>query len=468
MPRVSFIYPSVGRFPDTKYVRSWQMQPLSIAVLSALTPSSWERRFFDDRLETIDYDEPADLAAISIETFTARRGYQIAAEYRRLGVPVVVGGYHATFCPDEALEHADAVCVGEAEPVWTDILRDAELGCLSGRYEANRTGACHFAGYDRTIFEGKRYFKIALVETGRGCCFNCTFCSITAFHRHCYKPRAIDDVVAEVRAVKESTVFFVDDNIVGDFNRARGLFTALAALDIRWVGQASVNIAGDEELLDLMAASGCVGLLVGFESLNPEGLAGVGKQVNCVPDFAQALEGFRTRGIVIYGTFLLGLPTDTADTPRQATDFAEKHRLFMAAFNHVVPFPGTPLYDELSERGRLTHPKWWLSADYRFGDPPFQPDAASPEALREWCHRARCEFYGLRSIFRRALDRRANCRHLRRTGLYFMLNVLLRREIRQKRGLPLGLRAEERHAALPAQAGTDASGGSALDTGVAS
>jgi len=136
MPHVTFIYPCVGRFPDTRYVRSWQMQPLSIAVLSALTPAHWQRRFFDDRLEPIDYDAPTDLVAISIETFTARRGRQIAAEYRRRGVPVVMGGYHATFCSEEVLGYADAVCVGEAEGVWDRMLRDAESHTLAGVYRA--------------------------------------------------------------------------------------------------------------------------------------------------------------------------------------------------------------------------------------------------------------------------------------------------------------------------------------------
>lgn len=124
MPRVTFIYPCMGRFPGTKYIRTWQMQPLAIAVLAGLTPPEWERVFYDDRLETINYEQPTDLVAISVETYTARRGYQIADEYRKRGVPVVMGGYHVTLCPEEALQHANAVCIGDAEGVWCDILHD--------------------------------------------------------------------------------------------------------------------------------------------------------------------------------------------------------------------------------------------------------------------------------------------------------------------------------------------------------
>lgn len=444
MPRVTFVYPSVGRFPDTRYVRSWQMQPLSIAVLSALTPPAWERSFYDDRLEEIDYAAPCDLAAISIETYTARRGYQVAAEYRRRGVPVVMGGYHATFRPDEVLRHADAVCVGEAEPLWARMLADAGRGALAGRYESDRTAPSRYAGYDRTIFDGKKYLDLALVETGRGCGFDCTFCSITAFHRRRYKPRPTAEVVAEVRALREKTVFFVDDNIVGDFRRARDLFTALRGSGVRWMGQASINAARSPELLALMAESGCAGLLVGFESLTAEGLACVNKPVNRSVDYGAAMDAFRRSGIVIYGTFMFGLPTDTPQSAREAVAFALRHRMFMAAFNHVVPFPGTPLYAELEAGGRLTHPAWWLSSDFRFGDSPFRPRDGTPEELRERCHEARCDFYRMSSILRRALDRRANCRSLHRAGLYFLLNFLLRREIRLKRGLPLGVRDDPR------------------------
>lgn len=442
MSHVTFVYPAVGRLPHTKYIRSWQMQPLAVAALSALTSPRWERTFFDDRMEPIDFERPTDLAAISVETFTAKRAYQIAVEYRRRGVPVAMGGYHATFCPDEVLQHADAVCVGEAESVWPDMLRDAECGRLAGRYVHTGTTP-DFAGYDRSIFAGKGYFKIALVETGRGCRFRCAFCSVTAFHQGRYKPRPIDDVVAEIRRLQEKMVFIVDDNIVDDFDRARELFRALAELKIRWVGQASVNVARDRELLELMAASGCAGLLLGFESLSPEGLASMEKRVNHGLDYAAAAGELRKRGIVVYGTFMLGLPSDTPDTPVHAATFAVQQKLFLAAFNHVVPFPGTPLYTQMETQRRLSYEKWWLSDQYRFADVPFDPQCATPEQVREWCHRARRLFYSLRGILRRATDLRANCLGVRNAFLFFTLNLLLRREIYQKRGFPLGVRTAQ-------------------------
>jgi radical SAM superfamily enzyme YgiQ (UPF0313 family) len=442
MPHVTFIYPAVGRLPGAKYIRSWQMQPLAIAVLSALTPPSWRRTFFDDRMEPIDFDRPTDLAAISVETFTAKRSYQIAAEYRRRGVPVAMGGYHATFCPDEALEHADAICVGEAESVWPQMLADAQRGRLAGRYLHAGT-APDFAGYDRGVFAGKRYFKIALVETGRGCRFRCAFCAVTAFHQGRYKPRPICDVAAEIRGLREKIVFLVDDNIVDDFQRAADLFRALAGLNVAWVGQASVNVTRDGKLLDLMAASGCAGLLLGFESLSPDGLAAMGKRVNQGQDYVSAMTELRKRGIAVYGTFLLGLPSDTPQTSRRAVSFAVEQKMFLAAFNHVVPFPGTPLYAEMEAKQRLIYEKWWLSDEYRFADLPFDPECMTAEQVRESCHRARRSFYSLRGILRRARDLKANCRSWRKSMTFFALNLLLRREVLQKRGFPLGVRAEQ-------------------------
>jgi len=439
MPHVTFIYPAVGRFAGTEYVRSWQMQPLAIAALSHLTPRGWCRTFFDDRLEPIDFDRPTDLAAISIETFTAKRGYQIAEEYRTRGVPVVMGGYHATFCPDEVLRHADAVCVGEAEGVWHSILADAESGCLAGKYEP-RGSPASFTGFDRSIFEGKDYFNIALVETSRGCSFRCKFCSITAFHRGRCRHRPAKDVVAEIRSLSEKAVFIVDDNISGDLRRAEELFAALRGLGVQWVGQASIDITQRPDLLDLMVESGCAGLLIGFESLDGASLACVDKKVNQGVDYSHALAELRKRGIVVYGTFLMGLPSDSPGTVRQLTTFAIRERIFVAAFNHIVPFPGTPLYAQLQGAGRLPDAQWWLSDAYRFGDAPFDPECGSADVLREWCHDARRKFYAVASILRRAMDFKGNCGSLRKLTLYFGLNFLLRREISQKRGLPLGVR----------------------------
>lgn len=438
MPHVTFIYPSVGRNPGTKYIRSWQMQPLSIALLSSLTPAEWDRAFYDDRLEPIDYSKPTDLAAISIETFTARRGYQIAKEYRRRGIPVVMGGYHATFCPDEVLEYADSVCIGEAEGIWVDILHDASKRNLKDKYYSANVSKLSDTKPDRTIFEGKNYFKIALVETSRGCPNTCNFCSITAFHQGKYRSRPISDVISEINNVQADTFFFIDDNIAGNQARAEDFFSALMQLNITWVGQASISIADNEKLLDLMCASGCAGLLIGFESLSPENLIKIGKHINRTNDYSKALRTIRKKGIAVYGTFMLGLPHDSKQLLEQTISFAKDEKIFLAAFNHVVPFPGTPFYKNLSDTGSLTTEQWWLSPDYRFGQAPFSPECFSASELENLCFKARKNFFSLHSIIKRATNLSSNCNSLRKTILYWGINLLMLHEVGRKHGIPLG------------------------------
>jgi len=439
VPRVTFIYPCMGRYPNTKYVRSWQMQPLAIAVLSALTPPEWEQSFYDDRLEEIDYNEPTDLVAISAEVYNAKRAYQIATEYHKKRVPVVMGGYHPTFCPDEALRHADAICIGEAEGIWQQMLVDTLKGKLRGSYQAPMTPDLKSITPNRRIFNDKNYFFVTLVETGRGCKFKCDFCAISAFYKATYRRRPVSDVVNELKKLKKKFVFFVDDNMVSNTTNAKELFRAIKPLGIKWVSQGSLNAATDPELLKLMAESGCQALLVGFESLSAANITEIGKEVNKEVDYAEAIDKFRRNGILLYGTFMFGLPDDSVELLKDTVEFAKKHKLWVAAFAHTVPFPGTPFYERCRDEGRLLYEQWWLSDHYRFGQVPYQPWAMTAAELEEICHQARLNFFAWPSVFRRALDFNANCRNLTKTVLYLAANILMHREIPQKRNLPLGL-----------------------------
>lgn len=443
MRHVTFVYPCIGRFPTTKYVRTWQMQPLSMAVLSALTPDDWDRTLFDDRMEDIDYDKPTDLAAISIETFNAKRGYQIAHEFRKRGVPVVMGGFHATFCPDEVLANADAVCVGQAEGVWDEILDDANNGKLQGTYQSKlKSGLC--VKTDRTIFGSKKYLDIDLVETGRGCRFKCDFCSISAFYKATYRRRQVDEIIAELKELKSNVVFLVDDNIVADFSAAKELFRAMIPLNTRWVSQATVNIAKDKELLDLMVKSGCVGILIGFESLEEKNLCLMNKSVNDADNYSLALETLRRIGIRTYGTFVFGYKHDTSKLMRQTLHFAIEHKMFLAAFNHLVPFPGTPLYDYMGKDDFLKYKKWWLSDTYRFGQLVFEPSGEFTALdIQQRCMQLRRCFFSLGSIMKRAWDFKANSNCFEAAKIFLLFNFLLRHEIAQKFGLPLGLVEKE-------------------------
>ncbi|MCX6877293.1 MAG: radical SAM protein [Verrucomicrobia bacterium] len=439
MPRVIFIYPCIGRKPGQPQVRSWQMQPLAIAQLAALTPPAWERVFYDDRMEPVPSNAAADLCAISIETYSARRGYQLAAAFRQRGVPVVFGGYHASACPDEALRHGDAVCIGEAEGVWPRMLEDAAAGRLRGIYQSPQARDFPRGQPDRSIFAGKRYLPIQLLETGRGCPHHCEFCAITAFHGGSYRRRNVDDIVEELRGMRGRTVFFVDDNITAERRGLRELCEKITPLKVSWISQASIDVARDEELPHLLARAGCTGLLIGFESLDPARLQAMHKHTNQADDYAAAVSRLHRAGIAIYGTFVFGYPGDTAATFDAAVAFARRQRMFLAAFNHLVPFPGTELHATATSDGRLPVSAWWLDPEFRFGQTPLHTSPMEPRALVEACVRARRQFYSWPGIAARFANLRANGRSTRRAVMFWTLNAMLRREVAAKSGIPLGL-----------------------------
>src|SRR5262245_15895433 len=387
--RLTLIHPCIGRRRGKPYIRTWQMEPLAPATIAGLTPKGVDIRFYDDRTESIRYDEPTDLVAMSVETYTAKRSYQIASEFRRRGVPVVMGGFHPTLVPEEAAQYAESIVVGEAEGQWPQVLDDFRNGKLRSEYRQPRRPSLANLRVDRSIFEGKRYLPVGLVEAGRGCHFRCEFCAIQSYFANTQTRRPIEAIVDEIRRIKKPLIFFVDDNITSNMDDAKEFFRALTPLKVRWVSQASINAAHDEEFLRLIKASGCQGLLIGFETLNPENLHRMRKSFNLMHGgYEQALANLRRHGIRLYVTFILGYDEDNGDTMNETLAFAMEHNFYIVAFNHLTPFPGTPLYERLESEGRLLYDRWWLDPDYRYGMLPFEPRGMSPDEVQERCMEA--------------------------------------------------------------------------------
>ncbi|MDO8511935.1 MAG: radical SAM protein [bacterium] len=437
--KVTFIMPSVGKRPGGKYVRTWQMEPLPIATLAGLTPVDVEVSFFDDRFENINFDLSTDLVAITVEAYTAKRAYEIVREYHQRGVKTVLGGYHVTLRPEEAQRYADSIVIGYAELIWGQVMRDAQAGCLKRRYSQDRSVSYNFVLPRREIFGTRSYFPLSCVETGRGCPFGCNFCSIAAVTSSTYTARSIDSVVEEIALLQNREVFFVEDNFVGNPAHAKDLCRELIPHKIKWVGQGTLTMANDCELLELMARSGCVGILIGFESLRRDTLASMGKKVNIkLGDYKRLIDIIHGYGIALYGTFVFGYGNETKEDIQRTTEAAIDFGLFIGAFNHLVPFPGTPLYEQFQSGGQLTDDEWWLSPSFRFGDIVFRPNGISAEELHKACIEARRKFYSFRSIVRRASNIRGNCSSVKKAGVFAYVNWLLRREITQRDGLPLG------------------------------
>jgi radical SAM superfamily enzyme YgiQ (UPF0313 family) len=442
--KLTIVHPCVGRRVGEKYIRSWQMEPLAPAVLAGLTGPGVEITFHDDRMESIPYDEPTDLVAISVETYTARRAYQIASEYRKRGVPVVMGGFHATLVPEEVSDYAESILIGEAETLWPKLIEDFRNGRLRRVYRRAGRPSLDGLKLDRSIFSGKRYLPIGLVEAGRGCQFRCEFCAIQSYFKSTQTRRPAQEIVEEVSRLNKKLVFFVDDNITSNIEEAKEFFRALIPLNIRWVSQASINAAHDEEFLRLIKASGCQGLLIGFESLNPQNLKRMHKGFNQMKGgYEVALANLRRHGIRLYVTFILGYDDDSVDTFEETLEFAMKHRFYMVAFNHLTPFPGTPLYRRLEDEGRLTYDKWWLDPEYRYGMVPFEPRGMSAEEVRLRCIEARARFYSYPSMFKRSLDFEVNASDFFMWRNFFVINAMMRREVTQRKELPMGDAAHE-------------------------
>src|SRR4051812_34428715 len=379
--RLTLIYPSVGRKEDEPYVRAWQMEPLSMATLAGLTPPDVEVRFYDDRMEVVPFDEPTDLVAISVETYTAKRAYQIASEYRRRGLPVVMGGFHASLRPDEVALYAESVVVGEAEVLWPEVINDYRHGTPKKIYRQPGRTSLAGARPDRRIFRGKRYLPVGLVEAGRGCHFKCDFCAVQTVFGATQTRRPADEILSEIASIrdKKRLIFFVDDNITSNLAQAKEFFRALIPLGVRWVSQSSINAAHDEEFLDLLTKSGCMGVLIGFESLNPANLKEMNKSFNTMRGgFEKALANLRRHKIRVYGTFIFGYDRDTPESFGKTAEFARDQEMYIAAFTPLTPSPETPLYKRLKSEGRLLYDAWWLDQRYQYNHTPFNPDETAP------------------------------------------------------------------------------------------
>ena len=437
--RLTLIHPCIGRRKGQPYIRLWQMEPLPPAAIAGLTPRGVDIKFYDDRMEPIPFDEPTDLVAISVETYTAKRAYQIASEYRKRNIPVVMGGFHATLCPEEVSQYADAVVIGEAESVWEQVLQDAQRGSLQTYYRSPARPSLAGLRPNRSIYAGKNYLPIGLVEAGRGCHFVCDFCAVQTVFNHTQTRRPADDILEELERMRDKPlIFFVDDNITSNMDQAKAFFRELVKLKIRWVSQASINAAHDEEFLQLIKASGCQGVLIGFESLNPDNLKKMNKGFNTMKGgYEKALENLRKYNIRLYITFVFGYDEDTESSFGETVDFALKHKFYIAAFNHLTPFPGTPLYKRLGEENRLLYENWWLDDRYSYNMIPFQPARMTPEALQRGCVNARAEFYKWSNIWERSLDP-VNRSNSAMRWHFYGINAMFRREVRQRDYYPLG------------------------------
>jgi radical SAM superfamily enzyme YgiQ (UPF0313 family) len=389
--------------------RAFHIPPLSLGVLASLTPDEFEIKLMDENLRDLDFSDAPDLVGITCLTASAPRAYEISERYRAMGTKVVLGGIHASAVPQEAIDHADSVVIGEAEGVWGQVLADLKAGRLQRFYEGAKPEPSEILAPRRDIYERKGYFVKSVVQTSRGCPFGCDFCSVQRFFGTKFRFRSVSSVVEEVRSLATKFVAFVDDNIAGSHPHAKQLFKALAPLNVRWICQAPINIGTDSELLRLMRKAGCRGVFVGFESIVPACLKEVGKGFNVVEKFKEHIKRIHDNGISVEGAFIFGFDHDDKDVFKRTMDFIVKAKIDFAQFGILTPFPGTKLYDRLKRENRIITADW---EKYDIAHTVFKPTLMSPEELNQGRVWIEDQFYSIRSTARRVLSLGARARYL--------------------------------------------------------
>ncbi len=364
--RLHLINPSnslvnIVKVRESRWNRYRVWKPLSLMVLAGLTPREWETTIVDENLGTADYSAMPrpDLVGVTAFTSQANRAYDLAAHFRRLGVPVVMGGIHATTCLEEAMARVDAVVTGEAEGIWRQVLEDARHGGLKRRYDGGLAEMSQVPLPRHDLLAGR--YAFGAIQTTRGCPLNCTFCIVTAFNGAHYRQRPIPDVVREFQSIRERRVLVVDDNLVGTrpdhTARAKDLFRAMAQADLRkeWIAQATINFADDEELMALSRKAGCRGIFIGFESPVPEGLLECGKRFNLLKgrDFGDSVRRIRRHGIFVVGSFILGLDVDEPGIGKRIFEVASHYGVDFLHTTFLTPLPGTRLWEQMKSEGRI-------------------------------------------------------------------------------------------------------------------
>jgi radical SAM superfamily enzyme YgiQ (UPF0313 family) len=414
-PLVSMVKLKKNRW---KRYRIWK--PLNLLVLAGLTPPEWEITIVDENLGIPDYSAmpQPDLVGITAFTSQANRAYEVAAHFRYLGVPVVMGGIHATFCLDEVSKRVDSVVTGEAEGIWLQVLEDARNKSLKRRYDGGlaKIDEIPLARHD-LLASG---YALGAIQTARGCPLNCSFCSVTAFNGSHYRQRSIADVVREFQLIREKRVLVVDDNLVGTRSehiaRAKDLFRSMGRANLRkeWIAQTTINFADDEELLALAAKAGCGGVFIGFESSEPEGLRELGKNFNLLKDrdFRASVRRIQRHNILVLGSFIIGLDIDKPGIGEHIAEVAHQYGVDYLNMLFLTPLPGTTLWRKMKSEERIlleAFPEDWKYYTLTF--PVARYKHLSMDCIIQEMNSCNRNFYSMPRILKRACGNLWGQRH---------------------------------------------------------
>lgn len=406
MPRISESLKFMGKriTGHLWQVKTYRMPPLSLCYLAALTPGKHDVAIIDENFEEVKLDGDEDLIGISVYTPMANRAYELCKEVRlKTRAKIVLGSYHVSMLPKEALKYCDAVVVGEAEGLWENVLQDAEKGKLKKVYQHSDLPCLDFLPIPKRVLLNKYQYFCDTIQTSRGCPIGCNFCIIHKFLGQKTRVRPIEKVREELFSIKKEHLGIVDDNIVGNIEYASNIFKLLSEFDFHWFTQASVHIAKNDYLLKLAAESGCDALFIGFESINQDSLMEAHKFTNKMEEYKMLIKKIHDWGIGVEGAFVFGFDSDKKDIFRRTMNFCNENELEMAQFTALTPLPGTELFKKMKDENRIFTFNWNY---YDVLHPVFTPKSMKAHELFEGVLNCWSEFYSGWRCLRRMFEKR--------------------------------------------------------------
>ncbi len=427
MMKILLISPERERKKEEAFL--FRLGFLNLPYVAAVTPPEIEVSIVDEAFEEVPFEEKVDLVGLTAQTPVAPRAYQIAREFRKRGIPVVMGGVHASTLPEEALQYVDAVVIGEAEEVWPSLIEDFRKGQLKRVYQADGfVDSSSLPLPRRDLLNSKFYFPLKLLETTRGCPHHCDFCGVSKFFGYRYRNRPLSEIDLELSTLfkkgpvmnsffkkalslfnsdlpyflKRRLLYIIDSNVAGDKRFALELASLLKDYDLLWYGHAPVSIAFDQKLLEGFSKSGCIAVNLGFESFSLKNLKAMGKGFNQPSHYADAVKRIHDYGIGVMGTFMVGLDDDDPGVFRRIIDFCIESKLDWALTFIMAPYPGTESFLRLEREGRIFCRDW---EKYDSLNAVYQPLLMSVEDLEKGMRRVWKEGFSLSSIYKRILKR---------------------------------------------------------------
>ena len=386
------------------FTRSLSYMPLTMPYLAALTPEGAAAEFkaVDEGVQKCNYEKLGfyDIVAITSVTSSVKRGYELADYFKGKGSYIVMGGHHVSLLPEEAAEHADTVLTGPADRTWREFINDYTAGAPKPRYEGS---PCDIGTYNvvpmRELMQKRKYIGVPTVIANFGCTNRCEFCVINSFWGGKHTTRRPEDVVAEIRSLRAKRILFLDPSPTSNRVYAMDFYKALIPLHIKWAGLCTTDVCEDEELFRLMIESGCIGILMGFETFSEESLAESHKR-NKVAQYKKAVDLFHQNGVTILGTFMLGFDGDTKESIRNMPDYIEQIGVDIPRFAILTPYPNTPVYNRLTEEGRIVSTDW---NDYDSIHATYVPKNFTGRELEELLVSVSTECYTWKRIWKRAV-----------------------------------------------------------------